>query len=97
MAFITVQKLILVEDGKVKSGSAAIIETEYDSTNSGKSRHRVCERLGKIVTLSLDRKSGLFLSPTRGAWFISIVNRTASKKWAAKIQGLKRLNCLQIL
>ena len=66
MAFIKVQKLVLDEDGKVKSGSAAIVETEYDSTYSGKSRHRVRERLGKIVTLSVDRKSGLFLSPTRG-------------------------------
>jgi hypothetical protein len=66
MAFIKVQKLVLDEDGKVKNGSAAIVETEYDSANSGKSRHRVRERLGKIVTLSVDRKSGLFLSPTRG-------------------------------
>lgn len=66
MAFIKVQKLVLDEDGRVKSGSAAIVETAYDSTYSGKSRHRVRERLGKIITLSADGKSGLFLSPTRG-------------------------------
>ncbi len=66
MAFIKVQKLVIDSDGKVLSGSAAVVESEYDPTIKGKSRHRVRERLGKVVTIDADRKRGIFLSPTRG-------------------------------
>ena len=66
MSFIKVQKLVLSVDGKVVSGSAAIVDTIYDSSVKGKSRHKVREKLGKVVTVSDDRKCGIFLSPTRG-------------------------------
>ncbi|MGM9768062.1 MAG: transposase [Candidatus Cryptobacteroides sp.] len=66
MSFIKVQKLVLSDDGRVASGSAAIVDTVYDSSVSGRSRHKVRERLGKVVTISDDRKCGIFLSPTRG-------------------------------
>ena len=66
MAFIKIQKLVLSEEGKVVSGSAAIVDTVYDSSVKGRSRHIVRERLGKVVTVSPDRKCGIFLSPTRG-------------------------------
>ena len=66
MAFIKVQKLVLSEDGNVVSGSAAVVDTVYDSSVKGRSRHRVRERLGKVINISDDRKCGIFLSPTRG-------------------------------
>ena len=66
MSFIKVQKLVLSEDGKVLSGSAAIVDTIYDSSVKGRSRHKVREKLGKVVTVSDDRKCGIFMSPTRG-------------------------------
>jgi len=66
MAFIKVQKLVRDEEGNVRSGSAAIVVSEYDPAVRGRSRHRVRERLGKIVTLDGEGKSGVFLSPTRG-------------------------------
>ena len=47
MSFIKVQKLVLSEDGKVLSGSAAIVDTIYDSSVKGRSRHKVREKLGK--------------------------------------------------
>ncbi|MGN0906552.1 MAG: transposase [Bullifex sp.] len=66
MAFIKAQKLVFSDDGKVISGSAAIVDTVYDSSVKGRSRHKVREKLGKVITISADRKSGIFLSPTRG-------------------------------
>ena len=66
MAFIKAQKLVLSEGGKVVSGSAAIVDTVYDSSVKGHSRHKVRERLGRVISLSADKKSGIFLSPTRG-------------------------------
>ena len=66
MAFIKVQKLVLSEDGNVVSGSAAVVDTVYDSSVKGRSRHKVRERLGKVISISDDRKCGIFLSPTRG-------------------------------
>ena len=66
MAFIKVQKLMRDKDGKITSGSAAIVETEYDPGRPGHSMHKVRERLGKVRYISDDRKSGVFESPTRG-------------------------------
>lgn len=96
MAFIKVQKLVLDEGGKVTSGSAAVVKTVYDSTYGGKSRHWVRECLGKIVTLYAERKKYCSFLPS-AAWSITIAYRTVSKRWAAKIQGLENLDCLQIL
>ena len=67
MAFIKVQKVIRNENGTITSGSAAIVDTVYVSTGSkSHSRHTVREKLGKILYLSEDKKSGIFMSPTRG-------------------------------
>lgn len=67
MAFIRVQKLVRDSDGNITSGSAAIKESRYVK-DGGKfhSRQIVRERLGKVVWLSPDGKSGIFLSPLRG-------------------------------
>ena len=67
MAFIRVQKLVRDSNGNVLSGSAAIKESLYIK-GGGKfhSRQIVRERLGKVVWLASDGKSGIFLSPSRG-------------------------------
>lgn len=62
MAFLKVQNLKLNKDGQVLSGSASIIDTAYDPKVKGHSRHRTRESLGKVLMLSPDRKSGIFLS-----------------------------------
>ena len=67
MAFIRVQKLVRDTEGNILSGSAAIKESQYVK-DGGKlhSRQIVRERLGKVVWLAPDGKSGIFLSPKRG-------------------------------
>ena len=59
MAFIKAQKVIRDENGKITSGSASIVDTVYVSTRSkNHSSHTVREKLGKILYLSEDKKSG---------------------------------------
>lgn len=67
MPFIKAQKLRYDEEGRVVSGSASIIDTVYVQT--GRKDHSsqvVREKLGKVLYLSDDKRSGVFLSPTRG-------------------------------
>lgn len=66
MAFIKAQKVRKDSDGKMISGSAAIVDTVYGHFGSYHSKHVVREKLGKVLFLSDDGKSGVFLSPTRG-------------------------------
>ena len=67
MAFIKAQKVVRDENGVITSGSAAIVDTVYVSTGSkNHSKHSVREKLGRVLYLSEDRKSGIFMSPTRG-------------------------------
>lgn len=67
MSFIKVQKLVRNEAGTILSGSAAIVDTVYVKTgNKNHSKQVVRERLGKVISLNEDKKSGVFLSPTRG-------------------------------
>lgn len=67
MSFIKVQKLVRNDAGVILSGSAALVDTVYVKTgNKNHSKQVVRERLGKVITLSEDKKSGTFLSPTRG-------------------------------
>lgn len=61
MAFIKVQKLVRNEDGSVRSGSASILTTEYDPSRKGLSRHKIREKLGKVISLDDTGKSGVFL------------------------------------
>ncbi len=65
MAFLKIQKLV-TEQGKVVSGSAALVDTEYVAGAKHHAKHRVLERLGKILYLREDRREGIFQSPTRG-------------------------------
>lgn len=65
--FIKVQRPKKNAAGTVVGGSASIIDTVYDrNVESGHSRHIVVESLGRVIELSPDKKSGLFLSRTRG-------------------------------
>lgn len=66
MAFLKIQKLKRDENGQILSGSAAIVEAVYHPEGKYHSSQQVRERLGKVITLAEDRKSGTFLSPTRG-------------------------------
>ena len=64
MSFIKVQKLVRNEAGTILSGSAAIVDTVYVKTgNKNHSKQVVRERLGKVISLNEDKKSGVFLSP----------------------------------
>lgn len=67
MAFIRIQNLKSDNDGHILRGTASISISEYVPGN-GKyhSRQVTRERLGKIIWLAEDRKSGIFNSPTRG-------------------------------
>lgn len=67
MAFIKAQKIVHDDSGRIISGSASLVDAVYVSTGSkAHSRQRVRERLGRVLYLSEDRKTGVFLSPTRG-------------------------------
>ena len=67
MAFIKAQKIVYDDNNHIISGSAAIVDAVYVSTGSkAHSKQQVRERLGKVLYLSSDRKTGVFLSPTRG-------------------------------
>ena len=67
MAFIKIQKLVRDNSGKIISGSAAIVDTEYVKTGAKSHyKHIVREKLGKVLYISEDKKSGIFISPTRG-------------------------------
>lgn len=66
MGFIKAQKVVRDENGNIVSGSASIVDTIYCNYGSYHSKQQVRERLGKVIYLSKDKKSGIFLSPTRG-------------------------------
>ena len=66
MAFIKAQKLTYDNDGRITGGSAAIVDTIYGDFGSYHAKHSVREKLGRVLFLSPDKKTGIFLSPTRG-------------------------------
>lgn len=78
MAFIKVQKLVRDSNNRIVSGSASIVESVYVSGKKNHSTQRVRERLGKVISLSEDKKSGVFLSPTRGLVEFDAVSGTFS-------------------
>ncbi len=66
MAFIKTQKIVRDDSGKIISGSASIVDTIYGKYGTYHAKHKTRERLGRVISLSDDKKSGVFLSPTRG-------------------------------
>ena len=66
MAFIKAQKIVYDDSGRIISGSASVVDAVYVRTGgSAHSRQQVREKLGRVLYLSADRKTGVFLSPTR--------------------------------
>lgn len=67
MSYIRLHSVERDASGKIVKGSAAIYQSVYKKT--GKKNHctpKQIERLGKVIWLSDDGKSGIFLSKTRG-------------------------------
>lgn len=50
MAFIKVQKLELDSNGSVISGSASIVDTYYGHFGNYHAKHKVREKLGKVIS-----------------------------------------------
>ncbi|SFJ95446.1 hypothetical protein SAMN04487865_107215, partial [Succinivibrio dextrinosolvens] len=59
MAFIRIQKLKKDESGKILSGSASIIDVNYDPKAKYHAQQRVREKLGKVIEL-YSKRCGLF-------------------------------------
>lgn len=59
IAFIKVQKLARDEDGRIIIGSASIIDTVYHPTRAGHPAHSTREQLGKVISISGDKKPEL--------------------------------------
>lgn len=78
MAFIKVQKLVRDSQDRIISGSASVVESIYVPGKKSHCSHKVRERLGKVISLSDDKKSGIFLSPTRGLVEYDAVSDTFS-------------------
>ena len=66
MAFIKIQNLELDKNGTVTRGTASVVDVLYVSGSKNHSKQQTRERLGKIISISEDRKCGVFMSPTRG-------------------------------
>ena len=66
MPFIRTQNMVYQDDGSITHGTAYIIDTEYIKSGKYHSRQVTRERLGKVISMEGDRKSGIFLSPSRG-------------------------------
>lgn len=66
MPYIKTQKIVKDKNGVILSGSAAIIDSEYITGPNHHTKKHVRERLGKVLFLAEDKRSGIFLSPTRG-------------------------------
>jgi len=66
MPFIKAQKIVRDEQGKIISGSAAIVDTVYVPDGKYHSKQIIREKLGSIIEFSEDKRNGIFLSPTRG-------------------------------
>lgn len=78
MAYIKVQKIVRDAENNIVSGSAAIVESIYAPERKNHSAQQVLERLGKVISLAEDKKSGVFLSPTRGLVHYNVTTDTFS-------------------
>lgn len=82
MSTIRIQGLGFDPEGRVARGSAAIVESKYakreDKSIKNHSTRVVIEKLGRVVWIAEDRKSGIFLSPTRGVVFYDGASETFS-------------------
>ena len=66
MAFIYIHYKKYDAQGNVIGGIASIRKTVYDNGRKHHNRQVTIERLGEVIYLSDDKKSGIFNSPIRG-------------------------------
>ena len=69
MAFLRLQGVQLGENGIALKGSAALVKSQYVKPGPEQKHHSrqvLIEKLGKVLWLSEDRRTGIFDSPTRG-------------------------------
>jgi hypothetical protein len=66
MSFLRTQNIKRDAQNNIISGSASIMNTVYDNTRAHKSKQVVLEKLGKVLWLSENGRSGIFLNPQRG-------------------------------
>ena len=78
MAFIKIQNLEFDENGVVSRGTASIVDVSYVPGGRCHSKQSTRERLGKIIAIAENRKSGVFMSPTRGLVEYNAVTDTFS-------------------
>ena len=97
MAFIRTQKLVRSDNGRIKSGSAEIIDVQYVKNARFHSKQVVRERLGRIVFLSEDKKDGIFLSPTRGLVEYNALTDAFSNVDRDDYLPLTKFQCLSLL
>ena len=76
MAHIDFQKVKYDDQGNITSGSASIRDTVYDKNVKGRCTHPLIEKLGKVIWLNEERKSGIFQSPTRGLVEYDVLTNT---------------------
>ena len=66
MSFLRTQNIKHDSNNNIVSGSASIMNTVYDNTRTHKSKQVVLEKLGKVLWLSENGRSGIFLNPQPG-------------------------------
>lgn len=66
MPFIKLRKMRVSSDGTILSGSAGLIDTTYVKGSAFHSRQVQRENLGKVIWISQNHRTGIFLSPSRG-------------------------------
>ena len=93
---IRFRNIVKDENGAIVSGSATLVQNVYSPNAQGKhalnhSKRIVIERLGKVVWMSEDRKSGIFNSHERGlvAYDVSTDEFTPVSPQDPRLSGTK--------
>ena len=106
MSFIRAQRIIYspIDNKTIIGGTASIIDSVYVESSKRKnnsdgkyndkyhSKQIVKEKLGKIISLSEDRKSGIFLSPTRGMIEYNVTTDIFRKLSEEEIENIRKGN-----
>lgn len=74
MAFIYIQKKKYDDSGKITDGIASIRESVYVKGKKHHSKQKTIEKLGRVLYISDDRKTGIFDSPIRGVVAYNVIN-----------------------
>ena len=90
MAFIKIQNLEFDKDGVVSRGTASIVDVSYVPGGRNHSRQSTRERLGKVISIAEDRKSGVFVSPTRGLVEYNAATDAKGNQWSKVSYGIRK-------